>query len=71
MPRLPSLNLSKVELNVEPDEDDQSLVDQQSPRIKATLKSRAGQKSARSLTAYTQVRRKALPVRLKTHAHCA
>ena len=38
----------------EPDNDDESVSDQQSPRIKSTLKT-GGLKSARSLKAYTQV----------------
>ena len=55
MPRLPSLNLAKLEnTSEEPEHNSQSVADQQSPRIKSTMKT-GGQKSARSLTAYTQV----------------
>ena len=61
MPRgLPTLNLSKIEnMKDEPEHDDPSVADQQSPRIKSTLKLGGAQKSARSLTAYTQVHSRA------------
>ena len=55
MPPLPSLNLAKLDKRVdETEDDDESVSDQQSPRIKSTLMT-GGLKSARSLRAYTQV----------------
>ena len=55
MPPLPSLNLAKLDKRIDGMEDDDApLSDQQSPRIKSTLKA-GGLKSARGLKAYTQV----------------
>ncbi len=69
MPRLPSLNLAKLDNTIdEPEQDTESMADQQSPRIKSTMKTGGGQKSARSLTAYTQVCSRTLSmIRVRWH----